>query len=104
MLHLWPRERHAPLLHSWPTVSSVVPTIVSCAKVVEVNCLLYDDITVIKALTLQAAAASLHHPSRQALPSARYLRLLQEGKYVWLVQQPVVVVAVLVSTASAAQL
>lgn len=50
-----------------------------CMQVVEVDCVLYDNQTVIKALTLQAAEASLHSPTRPVSPSARYLRLLQEG-------------------------
>jgi hypothetical protein len=49
-------------------------------QVVEVDCTLYDDVTVIKALTLQAAAASLHDEGRNVQPSARYLRLLQAGR------------------------
>ena len=51
-----------------------------CQQVVEVDCVLYDDVTVIKALTLQAAPESLHHHGRGVQPSARYLRLLQAGE------------------------
>jgi hypothetical protein len=39
---------------------------------------LYDG-TIVQALTLQAAAASLH-TGRSVLPSQRYLNLLQEGE------------------------
>jgi hypothetical protein len=47
-----------------------------------VDCTLYfDDATVVKALTLQAAPASMHAAERKVLPSARYLRLLQEGMH-----------------------
>jgi hypothetical protein len=49
---------------------------------------LYDDTTVVTAMTLQAAPASLHHTGRNVQPSARYLGLLQAGK---LVQDPAVV-------------
>lgn len=49
-------------------------------QVVEVDCVLYDDTTIIKAVTLQAAAASLHRAERAVQPSARYLSLLQAGK------------------------
>jgi hypothetical protein len=41
---------------------------------------LYDDTTVVKAVTLQAASASLHHTGRAVQPSLRYLGLLQAGK------------------------
>lgn len=44
--------------------------------------MLYDDSTVVKALTLQAAPSSLHHAARNAQPSARYLGLLQAGGWV----------------------
>jgi hypothetical protein len=50
-----------------------------CLQVVEVDCVLYDDSTVIKALTLQAAPGSLHSTGRDVQPSARYLSLLQAG-------------------------
>ncbi|WIA28381.1 hypothetical protein OEZ86_010927 [Tetradesmus obliquus] len=46
-------------------------------QVIPVDCHLYDG-TVVQALTLQAAAASLHM-ERRVLPSQRYLNLLQEG-------------------------
>lgn len=48
-------------------------------QVVEVDCVLYDDTTVVKAATLQAAPASLHSEGRDVQPSARYLKLLQDG-------------------------
>ncbi|KAF6263169.1 hypothetical protein COO60DRAFT_511779 [Scenedesmus sp. NREL 46B-D3] len=49
-------------------------------QVVPVQCHLYDG-SVVQALTLQAAAASMH-TGRTVLPSQRYLSLLQEGGYV----------------------
>jgi hypothetical protein len=55
-------------------------------QVVPVDCHLYDG-TVVQALTLQAAAASLH-TGRRALPSQRYLSLLQEGKAATSSMQP----------------
>jgi hypothetical protein len=48
-------------------------------QVQEVECWLYDNVTAVKAVTLQAAAGSLHKAERAVQPSARYLRLLQEG-------------------------
>lgn len=52
---------------------------VLCMQVVEVDCVLYDDTTGLKALTLQAAPGSLHTTGRDVQPSARYLSLLQAG-------------------------
>lgn len=49
-------------------------------QVVEVDCVLYDDQTIIKAFTLQGAPASMHLEDRKVQPSARYLRLLQDGQ------------------------
>jgi hypothetical protein len=47
-------------------------------QVIPVSCHLYDG-TIVEAVTLQAAAASLH-TGRSVLPSQRYLNLLQEGE------------------------
>jgi hypothetical protein len=49
------------------------------SQVVSVDCELYGGGGAVRALTLQAAAASLHTPARRVLPSARYLRLLRRG-------------------------
>eukprot|EP00879_Flechtneria_rotunda_P010973 GHRR01011466.1.p1 GENE.GHRR01011466.1~~GHRR01011466.1.p1 ORF type:complete len:352 (+),score=125.71 GHRR01011466.1:318-1373(+) len=48
-------------------------------QVATVQCQLYDGITTTPALTLRSANASMHPEYRQALPSQRYLQLLQEG-------------------------